>query len=943
MPRETIYHLITYVIILFVCSKAAAQDTTIERVINQYARVATINGNVVTLSSLEESQVMFGNSSSYDRQDTVLLIQMTGISALGHVNRGAGRYEFHIVKNVVGSTVTLSSIVDQSDVGFQFDPVNEIVQMIRVPTYRNAVINQEHTCSSFDWAKGTGGVLALFVQDLLTVNADINVSGRGFNGGKTYYSTTVECIPTTPSPLDKADLPATSDDAGYKGEGAIEKRIYESYPKGYAKTWNGGGGGIGKWSGGGGGANGRDGGSGGNQFCDFAGWVDGNFGTGIKYNELDNVSKYAYMGGGGGAGTGISGAKGGNGGGIVIIVAKNMEFYNDSWIKSAGSDVTEVSRQAGAGGGGGGGTILLSVRNYRNMKVDISGGNGGDVFSDETSCNAANTGVGGGGSGGYLLTMENNTDRSWYNNPDSLNTNFGTFGKIITTTLPNCNTGRQQDGNLGKNDFGFKVQLSGFLNNYILAPDAICYYESYTPSTIQASDPLAGTGDYIYEWFSSSDGANWVAIEDAHERDLVYWFTKEIWLQRKVSSGNVIDYGLPVRIRMYDRITNQIHDDAFCWDEKITVAGDKITGGGGNIQNYTYLWKEQQEDLSWKPVDLTSQNKEEELSFTLKENPSAILTYYFKREVTSSAGCKSESNIATIHIHRSIEGNTIDGDMEFCEDKSLILTASEPTGGDDTNNPRYEWQIKASDNTWLPVAGDNTWLPAAGVNDQKDYTPGIGDGNREFRRSVQSGKCSDDSKSVVIYSKSHSEILTEPDTLFLQFSKELIAVPPKFGSGVWSSSNQNMIFNPDPPEIPNVIAENMKMGTYIFTWTVKNGVCDEAKSSVEIIVKDISFPKGFSPNGDVYNNCFRIMGAENVYKSRIVIFDRYNNIVYEDNEFGKKGSSSYEKNKDCTGWWDGSDKRGNDLPSGVYYYRYFYQLEGDINEKVKNGYVVLRR
>jgi len=934
LPKKTTYFVLVYVILIYLNSSVAAQTTTVGGVINQYARVTTIVGNVVTLSSVAEAETMFGTPFLPGRRDTVLLIQMTGVPNLGNVNKGAGRYEFHIVTNVSGATVTLRSAIDQSDATFLFDPVQEIVQMIRVSSYKNALIDTELTCETFQWASGTGGVLALFVQDTLTFNADINVSGRGFNGGKSYNPTaTVICIPPSPS---HANLLPTSDLAGNKGEGVIEKRIYDNTPKGYAKTWNGGGGGIGRWSGGGGGANGNDGGSGGDQYCGIPGWVlaDGNNGYSIKYNELNNISKYAYMGGGGGAGTGVDGTDGGNGGGIVMIVARNMKFKTGTEIRAAGNSVAGEPSEAGAGGGGGGGSVLLSVKNYGKIKVDISGGNGGNVYSESTNCITANTGVGGGGSGGFLITMDSNTSRSWYEKPDTLNRSNGRSGRIITSTLPNC-YGYQQDGNPGMYRSGFKIQLKGFLNNYIFAPDMVCYDEYYNdPVTIWASDPLGGTDDYLYEWYSSSDGLNWKMIENANERDLAYRFTEDIWLQRKVTSGDEIDYSLPVMIKVHDRIINRIiQDDAFCREDQITIGGEKITGGGGSsIHDYAYQWEELK-GTTWSEVDHTINDQTEVLSLLFGNNPTNVLNLKYRRTVTSKSGCRSVSNTSSITIHRSIEGNEIDGNMErVCEDISLLFTAPKPTGGNETDY-RYEWQIKE---------GDHDWIPAPGVNNGKDYTPGTGDGNRLFRRFVASGKCNNGSKPVEVNSIQQAEILTNPTTLNLQFKMDLNAVKPKLGSGLWSSSNEQLKFIPNPPNIPNVKVEDMKEGNYTFYWTVTNGEC-VSKTSVEIIVIDFFFPKGFSPNGDNYNNCFRIKGAENAKLSKIVIFDRYNNIVFENDRFGKDGNSNYENNTDCKGWWDGCDKSGKELPSGVYYYRYTFRLEEDMNDKIYNGHVVLRR
>jgi len=116
------------------------------------------------------------------------------------------------------------------------------------------------------------------------------------------------------------------------------------------------------------------------------------------------------MGGGGGGGhqnnwitpgppiyTG--GTPGGNGGGIVIISASTMDGKLNS-IHAKGT-VSPLSNAwgDGGGGGGGGGTILLNINNYvSDLSINVSGGQGDNVY-DETS---RDLGPGGGGGGGVL-------------------------------------------------------------------------------------------------------------------------------------------------------------------------------------------------------------------------------------------------------------------------------------------------------------------------------------------------------------------------------------------------------------------------------------------------------------------------------------------------------------------------------------------------------------
>jgi gliding motility-associated-like protein len=106
------------------------------------------------------------------------------------------------------------------------------------------------------------------------------------------------------------------------------------------------------------------------------------------------------------------------------------------------------------------------------------------------------------------------------------------------------------------------------------------------------------------------------------------------------------------------------------------------------------------------------------------------------------------------------------------------------------------------------------------------------------------------------------------------------------------------------------------------------GLCDTV--IVEVYVVPAKIPHGFSPNGDPYNEYFVIEGAELYEKVSVKIFNRWGNIVYENDAY---------KND-----WDGTSKNsftlGNSkLPSGTY----FYVVDFHNGNKPSVGYVYLSR
>ena len=128
-----------------------------------------------------------------------------------------------------------------------------------------------------------------------------------------------------------------------------------------------------------------------------------------------------FLGGGGGAGgtnnasadaavytnNGVSCALGTGrcssgvaGGGTVIIRAR--QIAGSGVIDVRGAHAFNVDNDAGGGGGGAGGSVVLQTVNGGVATVDVSGGDGGNAFANDTSWPAGRHGPGGSGGGGFV-------------------------------------------------------------------------------------------------------------------------------------------------------------------------------------------------------------------------------------------------------------------------------------------------------------------------------------------------------------------------------------------------------------------------------------------------------------------------------------------------------------------------------------------------------------
>lgn len=182
-----------------------------------------------------------------------------------------------------------------------------------------------------------------------------------------------------------------------------------SYGKG--APGNAGGGGNDHNAGGGGGGNGGFGGVGGDGVIfgrNDDTFPNGGRPGFVSYSGGSPDISRLVMGGGGGGGdanNALDGVKGGVGGGIILINAGSIK--GSGVIKSNGGNgaigISGVNPD-GAGGGGAGGTIYIKVIApdlTANLTLEARGGNGGNTARDQND----NHGPGGGGGGGQIFYM----------------------------------------------------------------------------------------------------------------------------------------------------------------------------------------------------------------------------------------------------------------------------------------------------------------------------------------------------------------------------------------------------------------------------------------------------------------------------------------------------------------------------------------------------------
>ena len=444
-------------------------------VLNTYTTLgAVLKKGDTTILVVDASQLKSPTGAPLQKNDLLLVYQAQGATIdttddpqkYGKVQalNGAGRFEFVNVVDIAGNKITISA----SCSGVQNDyPLPARTQIIRVPQFNNLIINAGATVTAKTWDGKVGGIVAVHVLHDTSLGGYIDVTARGFNGGKLDTN-------SNPGVTTKVTTAVSKDETigAAKGEsiaGTPADYLAGAGHIGRGAPANGGGGGNAFKTGGGGGAGGGDqsqwngngimdktlpggmmawaldqaykdnanmattstgGGRGGYGFSrpmvgmspdptvDPPG--DMKWGTYRRYDvgglgghPLNPVPGFElFLGGGGGAGdqNDNSGGYGGSGGGVVILMSNTVTVPagGAGLIKATGGGGADSGNgyNDGAGGGGGGGSIFVLSGKALDKSVILTA-DGGAAGSQRTAPSDAleAEGPGGGGGGGVIVYM----------------------------------------------------------------------------------------------------------------------------------------------------------------------------------------------------------------------------------------------------------------------------------------------------------------------------------------------------------------------------------------------------------------------------------------------------------------------------------------------------------------------------------------------------------
>ncbi len=359
---------------------------------------------------------------------------------------------------------------------------------------------------------------------------------------------------------------------------------------------------------------------------------------------------------------------------------------------------------------------------------------------------------------------------------------------------------------------------------------------------------------------------------------------------------------------------------------RIMIGTNNPSGGAG--EPYSYQWVSSADRKSYYEISGADQSD--------YDQPSPLVaTTYFKRLVIDrqSICVDTSASTVTVNVLAPISNNFIDvGTSPICENTTPDpVTGTSPVGG--SGSYLFFWD-QSTDN-------GGTWVAAEGINNLSGYQPPELSINTLYRRRVISGLadcCSDTSLAaeILINPAPESPVNAGLDVSIYSLDRTYImkADPPiiQGESGYWTALDPGTAIIDNISDSKTQI-RNLSPDKNFFVWSVTNGMCILDDTVYVELLPDF-IPQGFSPNGDSYNNEFRIEGlhlSENQI-GELTVLNGAGTVVYS------------TTNRDGQEWvdWDGKNNKGIELPDGTYYY--LFKLITQDNKVIKkSGFIELKR
>ncbi len=231
-------------------------------------------------------------------------------------------------------------------------------------------------------------------------------------------------------------------------------------------------------------------------------------------------------------------------------------------------------------------------------------------------------------------------------------------------------------------------------------------------------------------------------------------------------------------------------------------------------------------------------------TITTLSNPASTVTgmiagIYVFRWTISNGACAASTNDVQVTIYALPTTSNAGPDQSLCNVSSATLAGNTPAVGS---------------GTWTLISGPNVPVittPSSGSSTVTGMVAGV----YVFRWTIANGVCtsSTDNVQVTIYATPTVSNAGPDQNLCNVTTTSLAGNTPTAGTGSWT-----LVSGPNTPTIttassPNTSVTGMITGTYIFRWTISNGVCAASTDDVQIIIYALPTVSDAGPNQDLCN------------------------------------------------------------------------------------------
>ena len=283
--------------------------------------------------------------------------------------------------------------------------------------------------------------------------------------------------------------------------------------------------------------------------------------------------------------------------------------------------------------------------------------------------------------------------------------------------------------------------------------------------------------------------------------------------------------------------------------------------------------------------------------------------------VTATVDSCSTTDSVTVSLG-SIEV-TVNDDFQTCFDSQVVLEAMLSVQNPDAT---YEWSldgniIAGETNSTLIITEIGTYTATATV-----------------------GSCSA-SDSVTVSYRDDLEVNVGEDFLTCPNEPQTLTATTIEDGATYQWYLNGTLLTGETNSTLNFMVETGTVGTQTYSVLISVGGCS-GTDSVNVNLYDVGncvISEGLSPNGDGYNDSLDLTFlSDRSGDLKLQIFNRLGTLVFEQSNY--------------TNQWHGQDKKGNELPTGTYFYvidikpRPFSPVENGVDiEKQETGWIYLNQ